>query len=220
MASAIFHHSMTAAQTQAAQTATTFDTTTQSTGNAKAADDSSASSGSATISGNDFLTLLVTEMQNQDPTADTDPNEYINQLVQVNSLEQLIDINQTLSGDVSGSSNSSPSETASSSSSTVNEISKAVGGNPAGGDQTSLSTLSPPAWSSVSQSTQTMPIGHGPSVGKSSNWSQGAQARHAQSTPIAGNLAIGKTNPSATGVGHALSGRTHRASAVPTPKGN
>ena len=35
-------------------------------------------------------------MQNQDPTADTDPNEYINQLVQVNSLEQLIDINQTL----------------------------------------------------------------------------------------------------------------------------
>ncbi len=36
-------------------------------------------------------------MQNQDPTADTDPNEYINQLVQVNSLEQLISINQTLS---------------------------------------------------------------------------------------------------------------------------
>jgi len=52
---------------------------------------------SATISANDFLTLLVTEMQNQDPTADTDPNEYINQLVQVNSLEQLIDINQNLS---------------------------------------------------------------------------------------------------------------------------
>ncbi len=32
-------------------------------------------SGGATISSNDFLTLLVTEMQNQDPTADTDPNE-------------------------------------------------------------------------------------------------------------------------------------------------
>ncbi len=36
----------------------------------------------ATITANDFLTLLVTEMQNQDPTADTDPNEYINQLVE------------------------------------------------------------------------------------------------------------------------------------------
>jgi flagellar basal-body rod modification protein FlgD len=53
--------------------------------------------GSATISANDFLTLLVTEMKNQDPTANTDPNEYINQLVQVNSLQQLISINQTLS---------------------------------------------------------------------------------------------------------------------------
>ena len=50
----------------------------------------------ASISANDFLTLLVTEMQNQDPTAQTDPNEYVNQLVQVNSLEQLISINQTL----------------------------------------------------------------------------------------------------------------------------
>lgn len=55
-----------------------------------------ASGSSAAISANDFLTLLVTEMKNQDPTANTDPNEYINQLVQVNSLEQLISINQTL----------------------------------------------------------------------------------------------------------------------------
>jgi len=62
----------------------------------------SSSSNSATISANDFLSLLVTEMQNQDPTADTDPNEYINQLVNVNSLEQLIDINQTLSSATGG----------------------------------------------------------------------------------------------------------------------
>jgi len=54
---------------------------------------------SASISANDFLTLLVTEMKNQDPTANTDPNEYINQLVQVNSLQQLISINQTLTTD-------------------------------------------------------------------------------------------------------------------------
>ncbi len=60
---------------------------------------SSSDSDSATISANDFLTLLVTEMKNQDPTANTDPNEYINQLVQVNSLEQLISINQTLTTD-------------------------------------------------------------------------------------------------------------------------
>jgi flagellar basal-body rod modification protein FlgD len=51
---------------------------------------------SASITADDFLTLLVTEMQNQDPTANMDPNEYINQLVNVNSLQQLIAINQTL----------------------------------------------------------------------------------------------------------------------------
>jgi flagellar basal-body rod modification protein FlgD len=67
------------------------DTTTQSSSG-------DSDSNSATITANDFLQLLVTEMQNQDPTADTDPNEYINQLVQVNSLEQLISINQDLSG--------------------------------------------------------------------------------------------------------------------------
>jgi flagellar basal-body rod modification protein FlgD len=71
-----------------------------------------ADSDSATISANDFLTLLVTEMKNQDPTANTDPNEYINQLVQVNSLEQLIDINQNVSnalGDAASPDGSSPS---------------------------------------------------------------------------------------------------------------
>jgi flagellar basal-body rod modification protein FlgD len=70
--------------------------------NAKPMDSTQGASGSSageasTISANDFLTLLVTEMKNQDPTANTDPNEYINQLVQVNSLEQLININQNLS---------------------------------------------------------------------------------------------------------------------------
>jgi flagellar basal-body rod modification protein FlgD len=71
--------------------------------------DTSGSSGAtasgadaAGITANDFLTLLVTEMKNQDPTANTDPNEYINQLVQVNSLEQLISINQTLIADSQG----------------------------------------------------------------------------------------------------------------------
>ena len=50
------------------------------------------------ISSKDFLTLLVTEMKNQDPTQPTDPNAYIQQLVGVNSLQQLIAINQDLTG--------------------------------------------------------------------------------------------------------------------------
>lgn len=51
---------------------------------------------SAAITSNDFLTLLVTELKHQDPTQQTDPNQYINQLVQINSLQQLIEINQNL----------------------------------------------------------------------------------------------------------------------------
>jgi flagellar basal-body rod modification protein FlgD len=35
-------------------------------------------------------------MQNQDPTQPTDPNTYIQQLVSVNSLQQLISINSEL----------------------------------------------------------------------------------------------------------------------------
>ena len=60
---------------------------------------SSSSSDSTTITANDFLQLLVAEMKNQDPTADQDPNDYIDQLVQVNSLQQLIAINQDLSAE-------------------------------------------------------------------------------------------------------------------------
>jgi flagellar basal-body rod modification protein FlgD len=81
---------------------------------------SSAADSDASITANDFLTLLVAEMKNQDPTADTDPNAYIDQLVQVNSLQQLIQINQDLGGlggDSSTTSSSSSSSGSSSSSS-------------------------------------------------------------------------------------------------------
>lgn len=64
-------------------------------------------SNDASITANDFLTLLVAEMKNQDPTANNDPNAYIDQLVQVNSLQQLIQINQDLSGGTTSSSDGS-----------------------------------------------------------------------------------------------------------------
>src|ERR1700690_854199 len=106
-AAGIFSQHLAAGQTLTGQSASPM--ANAATGSSSADSSSDASSSSSTISANDFLTLLVTEMQNQDPTANTDPNEYINQLVQVNSLEQLIDINQNLStalGD-SGTSGSS-----------------------------------------------------------------------------------------------------------------
>jgi flagellar basal-body rod modification protein FlgD len=98
--------SITGIWNHTAQAPATASTRTMSS-DATSSDSGSAGSTSANISANDFLTLLVTEMKNQDPTANTDPNEYINQLVQVNSLEQLISINQTLTTDASSNTASS-----------------------------------------------------------------------------------------------------------------
>jgi flagellar basal-body rod modification protein FlgD len=55
-----------------------------------------ANSANGDISATDFLSLLVSELKNQDPTQPTDPNAYITQLVGVNSLQQLIQINAGL----------------------------------------------------------------------------------------------------------------------------
>ena len=80
---------------QAAVHATPKATSTNGTSNSGAAS-SSAASNPSDITSNDFLTLLVSELKNQDPTQPTDPNAYISQLVGVNSLQQLISINQGL----------------------------------------------------------------------------------------------------------------------------
>jgi flagellar basal-body rod modification protein FlgD len=101
----------TAATLNANPTANTTSSSSSST--------SSSSSDVATISSSDFLTLLVTEMQNQDPTASTDPNEYINQLVNVNSLQQLISINQTLTDAVGTTTTTTSSAQSSSTGSTA-----------------------------------------------------------------------------------------------------
>jgi flagellar basal-body rod modification protein FlgD len=87
-------------------------TSTNSTSSASSATDSS------NITSNDFLTLLVSELKNQDPTQPTDPNQYITQLAQVNSLQQLISINQgigTLDSAISGTNSSTTAATGSSS---------------------------------------------------------------------------------------------------------
>lgn len=69
---------------------------TGSTDGTSGSNTTNSTTDAATITSSDFLTLLVTELKNQDPTQPTDPNAYIQQLVGVNSLQQLISINQDL----------------------------------------------------------------------------------------------------------------------------
>lgn len=54
------------------------------------------------LNGNSFLTLLTAQLKSQDPLNPLDPNTFVTELVQFNQLQQLININQTLSSATSG----------------------------------------------------------------------------------------------------------------------
>ena len=43
-----------------------------------------------------FMKLLITQLQNQDPLSPMDASSFVSQLVQVNSLDQVTQINQLL----------------------------------------------------------------------------------------------------------------------------
>ena len=199
MATGILNHVITAGQALTGKAATPMDgstTGTSGTSGSSSSDDSSNSS--ATISANDFLTLLVTEMQNQDPTADTDPNEYIDQLVQVNSLEQLIDINQTLSGALG----STTSSTGSGASAQVAGITNGTAGT---------SPLTATAAARTAHTAGTLPAAPSAVPAASAESTAGGRAP--------GNVGVPRVNAAAERVGHALSGRTHarlvKGSAIP-----
>lgn len=53
---------------------------------------------SSTNIGSTFLNLLATELQNQDPTAPVDSTAMVGQMISLNQLDQLISINQTVTG--------------------------------------------------------------------------------------------------------------------------
>ncbi|MGD0731386.1 MAG: flagellar hook capping FlgD N-terminal domain-containing protein [Terracidiphilus sp.] len=188
----ILNHHLTAGQALTKSGATPMDTTTGGTGSTGSTDSSDSSS--ATISANDFLTLLVTEMQNQDPTADTDPNEYINQLVQVNSLEQLIDINQNLStalGD--GSSGSDGTATTQ------------AGGAKASATGKVADSTSPQ--SHVAHKAATLS-----SVRSGASGAAAADANAASTPRAPGNLSVPGAKPAAHRVAHALDGHSRKQS--------
>jgi flagellar basal-body rod modification protein FlgD len=45
---------------------------------------------------NEFLQLLTAQLQNQDPTSPTDPTQFVSQLAQFSTVEQLVQSNTTL----------------------------------------------------------------------------------------------------------------------------
>jgi flagellar basal-body rod modification protein FlgD len=81
----------------------TSSTASQSASTTAAAGSSSSSSSSSltgsvqkTMNKDDFLKLLVTQLQNQDPMSPEDPKDFVAQLAQFSSLEQQINSNTNL----------------------------------------------------------------------------------------------------------------------------
>ena len=81
-----------ASATNAKAAATTSGTTTGTSGTTST---SSTTSGTDSI-GSTFLSLLVQELQNQDPTAPMDSTAMVGQMISLNQLQQLTSIDQTL----------------------------------------------------------------------------------------------------------------------------
>ncbi len=57
---------------------------------------STATSGSNDLNPNSFITLLTAQLQAQDPLNPMDPSQMVDQLTQINSLQQLIQIQSDL----------------------------------------------------------------------------------------------------------------------------
>src|SRR5579875_891852 len=64
---------------------------------ASGAGSTTAASSTNSLNYNDFLNLLMTELQHQDPTQPMDPTQMVTQLATVSQVGQAVQTNQTLS---------------------------------------------------------------------------------------------------------------------------
>ena len=74
----------------------TSSTSTLPTTSSTSTSSTTASTDSNTVDYNTFLQLLVTELQNQDPTSPTDPTQYLSQLASFSAVGQSVQTNSKL----------------------------------------------------------------------------------------------------------------------------
>jgi len=83
-----------------------IDAISQSTTASNAAGNTRPTDDQNSMGKEDFLTLLVAQLQNQDPLNPDDPTEFTAQLAQFSSLEQLFSLNDSMNNLVESNSNS------------------------------------------------------------------------------------------------------------------
>jgi flagellar basal-body rod modification protein FlgD len=87
---------LAAANQAAASAASAASSTSSSSTSSTSTSTSNDALSSLTDNFNDFLNLLMTQLQNQDPTSPMDTNQFTSELVEFASVEQQIDTNSSL----------------------------------------------------------------------------------------------------------------------------
>jgi len=95
--------------------AATSNNSTNSTGSASSSSSGAVSSNSQ-VSESAFLQLIATELQAQDPTNPLDPSQFLGQLVQFNTLDQVTGIYNILSQEAGASTSTGASSSSTGSS--------------------------------------------------------------------------------------------------------
>ncbi len=81
-------------------------TGTNNTGSTGSGDSSGGVNGAATLGGTDFLTLMLAQLKNQDPTSPVDSNTFLSQLAELSEVQGITSLNtsfSTLSSSLSSS---------------------------------------------------------------------------------------------------------------------
>jgi flagellar basal-body rod modification protein FlgD len=96
---------------QLSQTVNPGTSASTATSSSTGASSSAGTSSNSQITSNDFITLLVTQLQQQDPSNPVDPTQFVSQLVQFNTLEQIMQINQAVQNYAASATTNPPAST-------------------------------------------------------------------------------------------------------------
>ena len=78
-------------------TGTGGSTGTTGTGSSSTSSTSTASANGVTLGGTDFLTLMLAQLKNQDPTSPVDSNEFLSQLASLSEVQGITQLNTSFS---------------------------------------------------------------------------------------------------------------------------